>query len=70
MLTERGSIDMDDRKELCMRSLEGLSDNDLRIACSFSNDFERLAKIRDAINDELLRQVAKLRALTQGGPAT
>lgn len=52
----------EERKDLCLLLLESLDDDDLIAVSFFTDPWERMAKLRDKINGELLRQLNRLKS--------
>jgi hypothetical protein len=51
---------MTEREESCVQVLEGLDDDAIVDALRFSNQWERLAKLRDKINEKLYRDMERI----------
>lgn len=54
-----------DRNESCRLALEGIDDADLAVVLSFSDRWDRLAKLRDKINATLLQELEKAKRRVQ-----
>lgn len=50
------------REELCVKALEGISDDDLIRCALFADQYERLAMVRQLIGGWMDRQYRKARA--------
>lgn len=50
---------MTDKEQSCILVLDGIDEGDINIALYFSDKWDRLAKLRDLINAQLLRELAK-----------
>lgn len=48
------------RAEWCVQALQGIDDNDLDECLKFADEWERLAKLRDLIQRQLMRALTKV----------
>ena len=57
--------DQEERKENCLLVLDGLDEQAINDALCFSDENQRLAKLRDGINAKLLRDLRRLKSFVQ-----